>query len=152
MNWVAVGAIGTVVTSVVIAVSVGFLLWQVRELRRATYAQVFANVVRVLQEEEVRKARRILFGLKGRPLEKWTEEERLTAERVCQSYDSVGIMVRIGLLPKAIVTRNWGDSLVRSWDAARPLVSYYRVERPDPELWDDFEWLAKEASQAPKKN
>ena len=147
VNWTAVGALATAVTGVIILVSVVVLALQIRELRRASYAQAYASAVGWLQSEDMRAARRALFDLRGKALPDWTHDERWACEKVCQSYDIVAIMIRHGMLPKEILVENWQQSLIASWNAARPLVEEFRKEYAFPEKWDDFEWLARQAEQ-----
>ena len=144
----AVSLICTILANVVVVVSVILIIWQLVEARRATQAQAYSFVVERLQDEEVRDARRIVFKkLKEKPLENWTEEERKTAEKVCHTYDAVGIMVRHKLLPREIVIDSWGNSLLHSWDILAPLVENYRQEFDAIETWDDYQWLASEAKK-----
>ena len=143
MDWVAFGAIATGATGLIILISLVVLARQIRELRRATHAQVYNTVLATVQNEDVRKARRILFGLAEKELSKWTEQEILEAEKVCHTYDSIGIIVHNHLLPLNIIV-SWRYSVVQSWNIALPLVKKYRVDRSAPDFWDDFEWLAKE--------
>lgn len=151
MTWVAVQTISSVIYTASFLVSV-FVLWaQLSGLKRAVYAQSFSSALDRLQNEEVRKARRVVFTLlSAKPLP-WTEDETRAAEVVCHTYDVVGIMVRNALLPKELIVDSWGDSLRRLWPIVEPLVSQYRRERDSPEFWDDFEWLYCEAVQLEKR-
>lgn len=141
MDWNEVTAIATAASSVIIIVSVVFLIIQIIELRRATQAQTFATALEKLQNEEIRAARRTVFQLKDKNCVNWSEDEIKEAEKVCHTYDSVAIMVRNKLLPITII-ENWKYSLTHSWEILSPLITKYRNERPHPELWENFEWLA----------
>jgi hypothetical protein len=143
MNWIALGAIGSAVTALIIFVSVILLVWQVRELRRAAYAQAYTYLANVLQDKDVRSARRVVFGL-AKDLSKWTSEERLMAEKVCHTYDILGVMVRHGMVQEKVAL-GWKRSLMKSWCILQPLANEYRAGRPDPDLWESFEWLAERA-------
>jgi hypothetical protein len=115
-------------------------------LTNAIYAQTYKAVVDILQDEDVREARRIVVSqLGGREKLIQTEQDRKAAERVCHTYDAVGQMVRHGMLPIEYIIDSWGDSLRRTWTILKPLVSEYRSEREAPETWDDYEYLAIEA-------
>jgi hypothetical protein len=54
-------------------------------------------------------------------------------------------MVRYGFLPKEHIVDSWEASLRRSWPLVLPIILAYRQERNSAEIWDDFEWLAREA-------
>ena len=144
-GWAAVEAIGTCVGAILVLASLGFLIRQLFLLRRSSYAECYDIVIRRLQDENVRKARAELFKLNEarKAASEWTDNEKEAAEIVCHTYATVGMMARDGTIPMRIV-RNWDYSLVKSWVAAEPLVLKYRQERKAPDLWNDFEWLAKQ--------
>lgn len=116
-------------------------------LRRTMHAQAFKTAADILQPEAVRSARRLVLSkLHGTLLEDWSAEERQAAEIVCHTYDSVGIMVQHGMLPVDYIVDSWGDSIRRTWDIVQPLVVEYRIARESPEIWDDYEYLSREAN------
>lgn len=136
-------------TNSAIVISVFFLIFQLAEMRRATLAQSYGVAREILQNEEVRQARKTVFeiGKKGKKLRQWDKSEKTSAEVVCHTYDSVGQMVRNNLLKRKIIIDSWGPSLRRSWAILKPLVEKYRSEWNAPEIWDDFEWLANIAEK-----
>lgn len=148
MDSAAVAAAAGVATAVIALVAAFLVVWQVVEMRRASYATAFKAVYDLLQRQELRQERRFVFReLRDRPFDTWTTEEIIRAEQVCESYDSVGIMCRMGFIPVHVVADSWGDSVRTSWTILRPLVEKYRSERGAPELWDDFQWLAGRANE-----
>lgn len=156
MDWTAIGAIATAATGFIFLLSVILLAWQIRELRLATYAQAYTTILELIQNEETRKARHTLYKTLENPdkqnkPENWTTQERDAAEKVCHSFNSVAIMVRKGMLSKKIIVENWNFALVRSWEAASPLVHLYRKQRSYNLLWHNFEWLAQEAKRMGNK-
>ena len=143
-----VGIVLNTVSAVALLVTVVIMAVQIREMRRATYAAAFKAVYDMLQTDDVRGARRIVLGtLANKSMESWTEEERQVAEKVCSSYDTVGIMVRNDMVPVDVVADSWSDSLRRTWRVLSPLVISYRVQRNSQEYWDDYEWLANQAEK-----
>lgn len=143
-----VGIVLNTVSALALLVTVLIMAFQIREMRRATYAAAFKAVYDMLQTDDIRNARRIVLGaLAGKPLDSWTDEEKRTAEKVCSSYDTVAIMVRNGMIPVDVVADSWGDSLRRTWRILSPLVDAYRVQRNSREYWNDYEWLAKQAEK-----
>ena len=112
----------------------------------ATYATAYKAAVEILQTEEMRTSRRYLFDkLATKPFKSWNEKDKHEAEKVCHSYDAVGQMVRHGFLPKQYIVDSWGASLRQSWPLLSPLILAYRQKNNSMEIWDDYEWLAKEA-------
>ena len=146
-----VGIVLNTVSALALLVTVLIMAFQIREMRRATYAAAFKAVYDMLQTDDVRNARRIVLGtLASKPLDSWTDEEKRIAEKVCSSYDTVAIMVRNGMVPVDVVADSWGDSLRRTWHILSPLVNAYRVQRNSREYWDDYEWLAEQAKKYQK--
>ncbi|MET8653914.1 DUF4760 domain-containing protein [Nocardia aurea] len=148
MDSAAIAAAAGVSTAVIALVAATLVIWQVSEMRRATYATAFKAVHDLLQQEELRQDRRfVLTTLRPRPVDTWTNDEIVRAERVCASYDAVGIMCRMKFIPIDVVAVSWGDSLRTSWTILRPLVERYRAERGAPEFWNDFQRLAGRANE-----
>lgn len=124
---------------------------QVVEGRRAAYAAAFGIANNILQDASIRMARRHVFTNLDADYVNWSDDDRIQAEMVCQSYDSAAILCRRGLLPPDMLADSWGDSLRRSWIKLSPMICEYRHDRTAPELWDDFEWIAGIAERRPWK-
>jgi len=120
-------------------------------MSQATTAQTFDTIIRHLQNEEMRMVRKRVFSLKNTEMQDWLHEDKMAVERFCHTYDSVGIMIRNGLIPKNIFLDNWGDSIKRGKPIVMPLIKKYRKDRNAVEIWDDYEWLAIEAEKHLKK-
>jgi hypothetical protein len=138
-------------SNIAVVISAFFIIKQLRETRYTTNAQAYSTAVKILQEEKIRQARKTVYSLKGKPLDKWTPKEFEAAENVCQSYDVVGQMVRHHLLPKKIIIDSWGQSLRNSWEVLSELVYKFRSDFSALEYWDDYEWLVIEAIKLDKK-
>lgn len=120
---------------------------QTGEMKRATHAAAFKSVFDILQAEDVRAARGYVINhLAGMDHELWGSIQVENAEKVIYTYDAVGVMIRNGMLPANIVVDHWGNSLRKCWPALEVHVLHVRKERSAKELFDDFEWLAGEAS------
>ena len=139
-------------SNIAVVVSAMFIVRQLKEMRRTTQAQAYSVALEHLQDEKVRHARRTVFHLKGKPIEKWNKEEIEAAEIVCHTYDSIAQMVRNNLLSKKTIVQSWGPSLRNSWPILSPLVQKYREDFNAKETWDDYEWLAIEAQKAADQN
>lgn len=152
MNAQLVSALADIITAVVAFVTVRFVFTQVREMRHATHAGAFKIAYDILQIDALRKDRaHVLKILKSKPFPSWDETDKERAERVCQSYDSIGILCKRGYLEVDAISDSWGDSLRRCWAILAILVETYRVERNSKEFWDDFQWLAAQAEQYQKR-
>lgn len=133
--------------------TLGFVIRQLIIMRRTLHAQAYSVAREILQDEKVRKERRLVFKhvSKYNSIDEWSKSERKRAQIVCHTYDSVGQMVKNHLLPKNIVIDNWNTSLIRCKTILVPLVEKYRRDWGAPELWDDFLWLAHEAERRNQK-
>jgi hypothetical protein len=132
----------------ILAVTAIVLIWQIREIRRATYAASYKAVYDMLQADDVRLARRIVFTrLQNKAPDMWSEDEIQAAEKVCYTYDCVGIMARNKIVPAKYVADSWGDSLRRSWVILEPFVRLSRTQRSSAEFWNEYEWLSLEAEK-----
>ncbi|SRR6266699_1995235 len=152
MNPAVIGAVADVITALVAIGTACFVLLQVREIRRASHASAFKAVYDILQTDSMREEREfVIVELAKKTFADWTSGDKKRAERVCQSYDSVGIMCKHQFSSVAAIADSWGDSLRKCWKILSPLVAQYRVERNSAEFWDDFEWLAKEAEKFKKR-
>jgi hypothetical protein len=158
IDWQAVSAIFTAIvacctalSTLVLTVTLVFAHREIREIRHATYATSYKAAVDILQAEDIRSARRFVFTeLENKPFENWSKDERRVAEKVCHTYDTVGQMVRHGMLPKKFIVDSWGPSLRRSLPILYPLIASLRTQLNADEVWDDFQWLAKEAESFQK--
>jgi Domain of unknown function (DUF4760) len=151
MDWLAITGFSTTVYCVATIVTAVILLWQLREVQRANRGQSYLTIVQYVQDESVRQARGVAFGLHSVPPESWSEEQVHAAEKVCASYDVIGMLARRKLVDEEMIVDSWGDSLRRLWPILEPLISRYRRERNAPEFWDDFEYLAKRAVERARR-
>jgi len=144
--------IAQIASAIVLLITATIIWIQTYETRRSTYAVAFKAVYDILQDEGKRTDRRlVLSDLAKKPYASWTPQDKLSAERVCASYDCAGIMCRNRLLPVFLVADGWGASLRGCWKTLLPLVNDYRLARNAKEYWDDFEWLARQAERYQRK-
>jgi hypothetical protein len=121
MDSSAVAAAAGVATALIALVAAVLVVWQVVEMRKTTYASAFKAVYDMLQDESLRQNRRfVMRHLRIREFVSWSDEDIQRAERVCHSYDCVGIMCRSGFIPTDVVADSWGDSLRTCWNVVQP--------------------------------
>ena len=144
------------ILSLLVALATMFIyLTQANEMKKQNFqltkgneANSYKTAVDILQSDATREARGIVLGnLRDKEYKDWTKAEIQAAEKVCQTYDSVAIMIRGGFLPVERIADSWGDSLRRTYSILSPLINDYRTKRNSNEYWDDFEWLASEANR-----
>lgn len=93
----------------------------------------------------------VAVALAGKPLKDWNRNDRIQADVASAAYDLVGILGRPGVVPPDMIIDNWGDSVIKCYKAAKPLIEEYRVtDRRGEHFWDDFEWLYNQAIRSPR--
>jgi hypothetical protein len=153
MDATTIAVIGIAINAVsacVMLASVLIMVNQTREMRRSTNATAFESVYNILQSDAVHSARSKVYSLENKNFESWTDDEKKIAEKVCCSFDGVGIMCQNNMIPVEVVADSWGYALRRTWRILAPMVTSYRVAKNSVEYWDDFEWLAHQAENYQK--
>ncbi len=120
---------------------------QLSETKRTADIDCFLRAASILQDETLRSDRAFLFlheSIDSKSPDSWFLDRTTSAERVCSSYDLVGILLKKGLLPKDLILDAWSDSIKKSWQATRDLVDFRR-KRDGDSIWNHFEWMNKEA-------
>ncbi|OFX52628.1 MAG: hypothetical protein A2046_10945 [Bacteroidetes bacterium GWA2_30_7] len=150
-TWTAIGSFATCIYTVAFIISLALIYRQLRSMQISTMATAFSKALDILQNEDRRHDRRIIFSMQGVPLEKWNDEQRLAGERVIHSYDQVGTMIRAKMFNKELIVDSWGNSLRMAKPLLMPLVQEYRSKWKSEEIWDGFEWLCDEAEEFQRK-
>jgi len=145
MDWNMITAISTASMALIILVTAIFAVLQLWEIKRSRKVTAFVSLSQFLQEEATRKARGILIGASGKKFNDWSKEEIEAAEKVCSTYDVAGIMLSKKLIEKDLLME-WRDSLIKSWEVAKPMIIEYRKTR-GKDYWDDFENLYRMAKK-----
>jgi hypothetical protein len=146
--WMKFGALATAFTGVIYLIILLYLVWQVRIQRRALQAQMFASFFTRNQDKDLLDARRTLYnkaGMKPENPEGWSLDETRAAEKVCNAFDITGILADLGYLDRGPIVKHWRGSLIRTWEAARPVIELRRLHTPD--YWEPFKKLVEAARQ-----
>jgi hypothetical protein len=135
----------------ILKTEVGFVKRQLKEAERARNLQ--ASLVATFYPDTdnlaspwQRKLRRYFYNL---PTSYVGGDEKLdeAARQVCNSFDRVALLVRVGLISDYLVIRMYAQTIVRMWDKLYPFIMSEREKRgPDVEYLDEFEMLAQKAS------
>ena len=146
MVWDKVNAIATVSMDLIILFTVIFAAFQLGENKKYRKVSALIGVYEFLQEEYTRKDRGILIGLSGKNFKKWTHKEIEASEKACERYNFAGIMVSKKLIEKDYIVNEWRDSIIRCWEAAKPMIVEYRKSR-GKEYWYNFDKLYQMAKK-----
>lgn len=98
----------------------------------------------VITEPSFREARKVLIGLRGKPLSTWDPEDRRLAEKACALWNfAAQIVIELGI-PDSVV-KDLKYSVTQCHDAATELLADVRKTRA-PEHWRHFTELAKKVA------
>ena len=116
---------------------------QLEEAKKATNAEYFFRATATIQDDEIREARAHLFKIvldEKKPLKEWTNSDKVMVEKVCQSYDLIGMMIKNGFVDENLILSSWHISIKKSWKCSQELVDRRR-EKDGQKFWNSFEWL-----------
>lgn len=119
---------------------------QVFVMRSTAQTELLRQVLHNLYDEQMRDARRIVYGLRERAVESWSAEERRAVELVGAQYSRLGFLIKDGHLRRRNLIDTFGPRVIRAWAIIEPYVEQDREKAPTtPPQWIYFEWLAQEA-------
>ncbi len=160
IDWVAVSAIATAFTGLVImfTVIVGVrqaraALDQIGEAHRATQLDGMMRIFEWFDDPRFVSGRLyIMKELPARIKEPDFEEclrdtpyADLPWHKTLSTLERVGVFVRMGLLEGEPFYYNWGNMIILTWEKLALLVELNRKTSDNPYLWKDTEWLAADA-------
>lgn len=118
-------------------------------LQISLHGSVYTWAADLLSRDEILAHRKNVFnnlpGFEGN-LDEMPDDLRKSFKVVCRTYDLVGIAGHNKMLPHKIIAKEWGDSIIKSYEACRRHIDYLRIER-GPMLWNNFSELYKEAKE-----
>ncbi len=139
----------SLVISIFAGAVIGFVFFKLGEKRGAVHT--FETIISLAQAEEIVSSRKLLFDMEDDkaiskiPASKWQDDWKRAARRVSQAFNSAGVIVRLDKRLEKIWVRQTRRSILKSWWIAQPYIQE-RHKRAD-DLWEGFNWLAKEARQ-----
>lgn len=122
---------------------------QLEQAKKASNAEYFFRAVDRMQDESIREARRRIFELAidhRQPADSWHSKDVLSAEKVCQTYDLVGMMIKNGFVEESMILSSWHTSIIKSWQCTMQIVESRRLIDGD-EFWGNYEWLYNKAKK-----
>ena len=139
------------ITGVIISIAAFYAWKQFKESAKANKLTVFLELIKYLQDQEVRDARKTLIDLgeSTKNYKQWTKYEEKQAEIALHAYNFAGLMEDMGLLKlieENFVAKNYHHSIVKCWEAAEKWIMDKKKERG----WDflaEIEVLYKKAKE-----
>lgn len=114
--------------------------------RETSRHENLVTLINLLQTPDAMHARltTIKLGRAGRSHDQWTDDEVVSVERVCNAFNLTAILIRHQVVPESPILDQWGDSILKCWEAVEGFVAYVRPVRGH-DHWTSFEWLAGRA-------
>jgi len=162
MDWVAVGAIATAFTGLVImfTVIVGMqqarvALDQIKETHRATQLDGMMRIFEIFDDQRFISSRQYInTQLEARTAEPDFEEyvRRTPSTELPWAYalrtlERMGVFVKLGLLEGEPFYYHWGNMIIGTTQRLRPIIELNRKIQDNPYLWKDTEWLAEDCTK-----
>lgn len=149
MYWNMISAISAAFMAGIIFFAAVFAYKQFKESTKANKLTAFLELIKYIQDEKVREARRVLIeelGEKKKDYQEWDEKEKKQVEIACHAYNFAGLMEEQGLIKKDFVATNWRRSIVKCWESAQPMIEKYKKER-EKDYLDHFKMLYERAKE-----
>jgi hypothetical protein len=119
-------------------------------LNKTIHAQTFKVALDIIESENViNSRRRVYVNLRERRNipQSWSEDNYRDAEVVSRSFESVGTMIRRGILPAEYIIHSWSIPIARAWAILEKYIYFRRELLKDPFVGVDFEMLAGQAKE-----
>ncbi len=139
--------------SVVVLVAAIIAILELWQITKSNKLIAFLELIKYIQDEKVREARRVLIGelgVKNKDYKKWSEAEKEQVEIACHAYNFAGLMADHNLIKKDFVARGWRDSIIKCWSTAEPKIMDDRKKRGGNFL-DKFKMLYDKAKEIDDK-
>ena len=123
MNWVALGSIATCV----LAGGIVFAVWQIREARRSTNAQVAVGLFEDLRNAETVKKLRSIYNLESDDFKCLPSDKKEEIDYVLDRFDMLGALTHNKIIDKKLAVETYaGPPALRCW---YKLCHYVRKEQ-----------------------
>lgn len=120
-----------------------------KALNKTLYAQSFKVAMDIIEAPNVIQARRVVWtnlSDKRDDWKNWRDNDKPHVDLVSRTFETVGTMVRQELLPASYIIETWSVPIVRNWWIMELHLKGMRVQRNDPFIAKDFEWLEEKAA------
>lgn len=154
MSWEGLTAIASLITALVIAVTAIIAVVQIRHLRTANQLAAALKLYDEVDDSDFRKVRTFVQTELAERMKDPAFLEDLTSGRFDRDvhleirlgnyWEKFGLLLRTGLLDRRLFL-DWGaQACLRDWRTMRDVTKAVRVG--SPEVWRDFEFLARVSS------
>jgi hypothetical protein len=112
-------------------------------MRRIAYGERTNELFELMHNEHNRKVREVVWGLEGKPVSDWSEDEIKAVHRVAADYAQLGFTLRHSHLHRKPFLDIWGRRTIQLYRIIGPFLEARRREWDSPERWIYLEWLAR---------
>jgi hypothetical protein len=119
-----------------------------KALNKTIYAQSFKVAMDILEDPAVIEARRrvwVSLNQRRDDWREWTDDSKFNVSVVSRKFETVATMMRRGILPDDYILETWSVPIVRNWGIMEGYLKWLRIDRNDPFISVDFEWMADKA-------
>lgn len=154
MSLELVNTFGTLGTFAVIAATAIAAIIQLRHARSSNQIAALNEITETSESPEIQGARHFLdtelqakikdpsFRYQLAERSARTDEARALItkiDRVGNFYESVGQLIRAGLVDQTLALELWSDVMIHAWERLEPVAAIYRRSTGDA-LWENFEY------------
>ena len=127
--WEAISAISSLVQTIVIIVTVGFAILQIRQANQSHKLDVSVRLFDELSSPSIRKNRAFIYSLKGKDPSQLTTEELLIVDGVLSSLDRAWILIENKQIDSKFVYETYGEIFLKIWGVTQLIVMHERKRR-----------------------
>ncbi len=127
--WEAISAISSLVQTIVIIVTVGFAILQIKQTNQSHKLDVSIRLFDELSSPSSRKNRAFIYSLKNKDPSQLTTEEILIVDEVLSSLDRAWILVENKQIDSKFVYETYGEIFLKIWGVTQPIVMHERNRR-----------------------
>jgi hypothetical protein len=140
----------SIIGTVTIVVAAGIAVWQIREDTRARSLEGFLALAEKMKKDK--EARKCIYdglakihALTDKEKQKLLSDPKLVSEieKVCVSFDQMGVLIEHRLLPEDVAFSMYFDVILRTWYLVEPYVQAERERRKSDAWMASFETLNK---------
>ncbi len=145
-------AIASFLTLLVVAASAAAALIQLRHMRGANQIVALNEIRETFETDRFRDAIRYVYRELPRLYEDPAARVDLIAvplpaqyepaRTVANFFENVGMYVKRGVLDENFTADMWGGIILTSWLRMAPLITNRRHVQKQPQIWQNFEYLA----------
>jgi len=151
LNWELLNTSLQLVQTVAVLAALIYGWQEIKHARQESRLDSLWNIHSELSAEPQRQARRSVYkhrqmfaSLPDKPEELYNipEDVLSSAHSVGNTFNRIGYMVHLGLIPGEIILGGYATIIARSWIVLEPFVRVVRTERLEPGFQSYFESLA----------